>query len=121
MNIVFKINGTIVTPELNGSILPGVTRDSVLYLCREWGLPVEERKISVEELVDAARSGALEEAFGTGTAAVISPVGELRYENEVMEINGGKIGPVSQRIYDTITGIQLGRIQGPEGWSVEVE
>lgn len=121
MNIVFKINGTVVTPKLNGSILPGVTRDSVLSLCREWGVPVEERLIDVEELVAAARSGALEEAFGTGTAAVISPVGELRYENEVMQINGGKIGELSQKIYDTITGIQLGRIQGPAGWSVEVE
>lgn len=121
MNIVFKINGKVVTPALNGSILPGVTRDSVLCLCREWGLPVEERQIDVEELVEAARSGALEEAFGTGTAAVISPVGELRYENEVMQINGGKIGALSQKIYDTITGIQLGKIQGPAGWSVEVE
>ena len=121
MNIVFKINGTIVTPKLNGSILPGVTRDSVLSLCREWGIPVEERLIDVEELVAAARSGALEEAFGTGTAAVISPVGELRYEDEVMQINGGKIGELSQKIYDTITGIQLGKLQGPEGWSVEVE
>ncbi len=120
MNIVFKINGTIVTPKLNGSILPGVTRDSVLSLCREWGIPVEERLIDVEELVAAARSGALEEAFGTGTAAVISPVGELRYEDEVMQINGGKIGELSQKIYDTITGIQLGKLQGPEGWSVEV-
>ena len=121
MNIVFKINGTVVTPKLNGSILPGVTRDSVLSLCREWGVPVEERLIDVEELVAAARSGALEEAFGTGTAAVISPVGELRYEDEVMQINGGKIGELSQKIYDTITGIQLGKIQGPAGWSVEVE
>ena len=121
MNIVFKINGTVVTPKLNGSILPGVTRDSVLSLCREWGVPVEERLIDVEELVAAARSGALEEAFGTGTAAVISPVGELRYEDEVMQINGGKIGELSQKIYDTITGIQLGKIRGPEGWSVEVK
>ena len=121
MNIVFKINGTVVTPMLNGSILPGVTRDSVIELCKEWGVPVEERRISVDEILEAARTGAMEEAFGTGTAAVISPVGALRYENEVMEINGGKIGPLSQRIYDTITGIQLGKMEGPKGWSVEVE
>lgn len=121
MNIMFKINGTVVTPALNGSILPGVTRDSVLCLCREWGIPVEERQISVDEVVEAARTGAMEEAFGTGTAAVISPVGALRYENDVMEIGGGKIGELSHRIYETITGIQLGRIQGPKGWSVEVK
>lgn len=121
MNIVFKINGTIVTPALNGSILPGVTRDSVLSLCREWGIPVEERQVSVDEIVDAARTGAMEECFGTGTAAVISPVGELRFEDERMTIGGGKIGPVAQKVYDTITGIQLGKVEGPEGWSVEVE
>lgn len=121
MNIMFKINGTVVTPKLNGSILPGVTRDSVISLCKEWGVPVEERVISVDEIVDAARSGAMEECFGTGTAAVISPVGELRFGDEVMQINGGKIGEVSQRIYDTITGIQLGKVEGPAGWSVEVK
>lgn len=121
MNIVFKINGTIVTPALNGSILPGVTRDSVLALCREWGYPVEERQVSVDEIVEAARTGAMEECFGTGTAAVISPVGELRFEDERMSIGGGKIGPVAQKVYDTITGIQLGKTEGPKGWSVEVE
>ena len=120
MNIFFKINGTVVTPELNGSILPGVTRDSVIALCREWGVPVEEKRISVEEVVAAAESGAMEECFGTGTAAVISPVGELRYEEERMAIGGGKIGELTQRLYDTITGIQLGRTEGPKGWSVEV-
>ncbi len=121
MNIFFKINGTVVTPMLNGSILPGVTRDSVLALCRQWGIPTEEKRISVDEIVDAARTGAMEECFGTGTAAVISPVGELRYEQELMPIGGGKIGEVTQRLYDTITGIQLGQIEGPEGWSVEVK
>ena len=120
MNIFFKINGTVVTPKLNGSILPGVTRDSVIALCREWGVPVEEKQISVEEVVAAAESGAMEECFGTGTAAVISPVGELRYEEARMAIGGGKIGELTQKLYDTITGIQLGRIEGPEGWSVEI-
>lgn len=120
MNIFFKINGTVVTPELNGSILPGVTRDSALELCRMWGIPVEERRISVDEVVKTAENGEMEECFGTGTAAVVSPVGELRYEQEKMPIGENKIGELTQRIYDTITGIQLGRIQGPEGWSVEV-
>ena len=120
MNIFFKINGTVITPELNGSILPGVTRDSVITLCKQWGLPVVERQISVDEIVAAAESGAMEECFGTGTAAVVSPVGELRFEEERMSIGGGKIGEVTQRLYDTITGIQLGEIDGPEGWSVEV-
>ncbi len=121
MNIFFKINGTVVTPKLNGSILPGVTRDSALQLCRMWGIPVEERTVSVDEVVRTAESGEMEECFGTGTAAVVSPVGELRYEQEKMPISGNKIGELTQRIYDTITGIQLGRIEGPEGWSVEVK
>ncbi|RGZ00616.1 branched-chain amino acid aminotransferase [Clostridium sp. AM58-1XD] len=121
MNIFFKINGVVVTPMLNGSILPGVTRASAIELCKQWGIPVEERRISVDEVVKAAESGEMEECFGTGTAAVVSPVGELRYENEKMAIGGNKIGELTQRIYDTITGIQLGEIEGPEGWSVEVK
>lgn len=121
MNIFFKINGTVVTPELNGSILPGVTRDSAIQLCKMWGIPVEERKISVDEVVKTAESGEMEECFGTGTAAVVSPVGELRFEKEKMPISNNQIGELTQRIYDTITGIQLGRIKGPEGWSVEVK
>lgn len=120
MNIFFKINGTVVTPKLNGSILSGVTRDSAICLCRMWGVPVEERQISVDEIIQAAKSGEMEECFGTGTAAVVSPVGELRYENEKMPISKNQIGELTQRIYDTITGIQLGRLEGPEGWSVEV-
>ncbi|MFR7992351.1 MAG: branched-chain amino acid aminotransferase [Lachnospiraceae bacterium] len=121
MNIFFKINGTVVTPMLNGSILPGVTRDSCIQLCRQWGLPVEERRISVDELFEAAENGTLEECWGSGTAAVISPVGHLRWENEVVQIQDGGIGPVSQKLYDTVTGIQLGRVEGPEGWVVEVK
>ena len=121
MNIFFKINGTVVTPALNGSILPGVTRDSAIQLCKMWGIPVEERQISVDEVIKTAESGEMEECFGTGTAAVVSPVGELRFENEKMPISNNHIGELTQRIYDTITGIQLGRIEGPEGWSVEVK
>lgn len=120
MNIFFKINGTVVTPVLNGSILPGVTRDTAINLCKSWGLPVEERRISVDELVAAAKSGELEEVFGTGTAAVVSPVGELRFEEELMQIGNGGIGEVSQRLYDTITGIQLGKVEDTYGWTVEV-
>ena len=121
MNIFFKIDGKIVTPMLNGSILPGITRNSVLELCRSWGMDVEERKISVDELLEAQKTGKLEECFGTGTAAVISPVGKLRYKDDVMVIGGGEIGPVSQKIYDTVTGIQLGKLEDPFGWRVVVD
>lgn len=121
MNIFFKINGTVVTPALNGSILPGVTRGTCLALCREWGFPVEERRISVQELEEAARTGALEEVWGTGTAAVISPVGHLRYEEDVFQIADGGIGPLSQKLYDTVTGIQLGKVEDTHGWTMEVK
>lgn len=120
MNIFFKINGKIVTPMLNGSILPGITRDSIIHVCEDWGYEVEERKISVEELINAARSGALEEVFGTGTAAVVSPVGKLRYENEIMEIGGGEIGELTQKLYDELTGIQWGKRADAYGWRVKV-
>ena len=121
MNIFFKIDGKVVTPMLNGSILPGITRNSVLTLCRDWGLEVEERKISVDELIDAQKSGKLEEVFGSGTAAVISPVGKLRYKDDVMTIGNGEIGELSQKLYDTVTGIQLGRIEDKYGWRVLVD
>ncbi len=120
MNIFFKINGKIVTPMLNGSILPGITRNSVIQVCKSFGYEVEERKISVDELVAAAKDGSLEEVFGTGTAAVISPVGKLRYVNDVMEIGGGKIGDLTQKLYDTITGIQWGKTEDPFGWRVQL-
>lgn len=121
MNIFFKIDGVVTTPMLNGSILPGVTRDSVLTLCRQWGIPTSERKISIQEIYEAYQNGKLEEVFGTGTAAVISPVGELLWNGHHMEINQGKIGPVSQKVYDTITGIQNGTVEGPEGWAVKIK
>ena len=120
MNIFFKIAGKVVTPALNGSILPGITRDSVIQVCKDWGYEVEERKISADELLEAQRSGTLEECWGTGTAAVISPVGKLRYKDDVMDINGGTIGELSQKLYDTITGIQLGRLEDKRGWRVKV-
>lgn len=121
MNIFFKINGVVITPMLNGSILPGVTRDSVIYLCKSWGIPIEERRISVDELLSAAQNGDLEEVFGTGTAAVISPVGHLRFEDKVIQVRDGGIGELSQRLYDTITGIQLGKINDNFNWTVEVK
>ena len=121
MNIFFKIDGKIVTPMLNGSILPGITRNSVLELCRHAGYDVEERKISVDELIEAQKSGKLEEVFGSGTAAVISPVGKLRYKDDVMVIGDGSIGPVSQWLYDTVTGIQRGTAEDPFGWRVKVD
>ena len=120
MNIFFKIDGKVVTPMLNGSILPGITRDSTIKLCKSWGIDVEERRISVDELLEAQKNGKLEEVFGTGTAAVISPVGKLRYVDDVMLINNGEIGPLSQKLYDTMTGIQYGKLEDTFGWRVKV-
>ena len=116
MNIMFKIDGTVVTPSLEGTILPGITRKTCIQLLKEWGMPVEERKISIDELYAAYEAGKLEEAFGTGTAAVISPVGELKWGDKVMTINNGEIGPVAQKLYDTITGIQSGKVKDTHGW-----
>ena len=121
MNICFKINGKIVTPALNGSILPGITRDSIIKVCKDWGYEVEERKISVDELVAAAKDGSLEEVFGTGTAAVVSPVNKLRYEDDVMNIGDGKIGPLTQKLYDELTGIQWAKREDTRGWRVLVD
>ena len=120
MNIFFKINGKIVTPSLNGSILPGITRNSVIQVCKDWGYEVEERKISADELLEAQANGTLEEVFGTGTAAVISPVGKLRYKDDVMTIQDGQTGPLSLKLYETITGIQLGKLPDERGWRVQV-
>ncbi|MDF2821660.1 MAG: branched-chain amino acid aminotransferase [Clostridiales bacterium] len=121
MNIFFKIDGEIVTPELNGSILPGVTRDSVIQLCKKWGVPIVERRISIDEIYEAYTNGKLEEAFGTGTAAVVSPVGELKWGDKIMHINGNKIGAVSQRLYDTVTGIQTGIVEDEMNWTIQVK
>ena len=120
MNMMFKIDGKIVTPALNGSILPGITRDSILKLAAKMGVPTEERKIAISEIFDAADAGKLEEAFGTGTAAVVSPVGELLWENRKITVSGGKIGEMTQKLYDTLTGIQYGKIEDDMGWVVKV-
>lgn len=120
MNVFFKIGGTIVTPELGGSILDGVTRRSAIEMLRSFGLTVVERKLSIEEVAAAAEDGTLEEAFGTGTAAVISPIGELNWDGKIMVINQGKIGEVSQKLYDELTGLQWGKKPDTFGWTVEV-
>jgi branched-chain amino acid aminotransferase len=120
MNIMVKIGGEVITPALGGTILPGVTRDSVLTLLRDWGVKATERQISIDELVEAHKKGHLEEVFGTGTAAVISPVGELAYKGEKMTINGGRTGPLTERLYDAIVGIQYGKSADPHQWTVEV-
>ncbi|WP_156289760.1 branched-chain amino acid aminotransferase [Oceanobacillus salinisoli] len=121
MNVFFKINGEVITPALNGSILPGITRDSVIQLLKHWDVPVTERRVSMEELYQAHQDGTLEEAFGSGTAAVISPIGELYWEDHHLTINEGKTGELSKKIYDTITGIQYGNIEDPFNWVVKVE
>ena len=121
MNVLFKIDGKVVTPALTGSVLPGITRKSCLELLRDWGVSVEERLISAQELFDAAESGKLEEAWGSGTAAVVSPIGELAEGDEKVIISGNKIGPVTQRLYDELTGIQWGTEPDPYGWTVPVE
>ena len=120
MNIFFKINGTVITPALTGSILPGITRDSMIRVLESKNIPVEERRITIDEVVEASQNGTLEEVFGTGTAAVISPVGELKYLDKQIVINDGKIGEVSQMLYDTLTGIQYGKLEDPFEWIVRV-
>jgi branched-chain amino acid aminotransferase len=117
MNIFFVIDGELITPPLSGTILPGVTRDSVLRLARGWGLKVVERAIAIDEVFAASEKGLLQEAFGTGTAAVISPVGSLYYQGRTCQINGGETGALAKRLFDEIMAIQYGRGADPYGWS----
>ncbi|HOM03068.1 MAG TPA: branched-chain amino acid aminotransferase [Acetivibrio sp.] len=121
MNVFFKINDEVITPSLEGSILAGITRQSTIELLRASGVKVTERKISIQEIYDAHAAGTLKEAFGTGTAAVISPIGELNWNGNIIEINGGKIGETSAFVYDTITGIQSGKKEDTFGWIEEVK
>jgi branched-chain amino acid aminotransferase len=120
MNIFFVIDDEIITPELNGSILPGITRKSVIELAKYWDQKVTERKISIDEIIDAHAAGSLKEAFGSGTAAVISPVGEIKYGDKVITINDNQTGPVAQKLYDAITGIQYGTAEDPLGWVMKI-
>ncbi len=116
MNIFFVIDDEIVTPALNGSILPGITRDSVLALSRSWGLKTSERRISIDEVMAAHASGKLQEIFGSGTAAVISPVGELKYGDQIISVGDGTVGPVANRMYHYLTDIQYGKVPDTLGW-----
>ena len=121
MNVFFVIDGEVITPTLEtGSILPGVTRMSCIELLRSWGYKVTERKLAVQEVIDAQKAGKLDEAFGTGTAAVISPIGELKDNGEKLVVNGGKIGDIAQKLYDNLTGIQWGKLPDTMGWTVKV-
>ena len=121
MNIMFKIAGEIYTAPLEGTVLPGVTRDSLIHILRDWGYKVNETHLSIDDLMKAGHDGTLEEAFGTGTAAVVSPVGELVYKDDKVTVNDFKIGELTQKLYDTLTGIQWGRIEDKYGWIVPVE
>lgn len=121
MNVFFVIGDEIVTPELRGSILGGVTRMSCIEMLRSWGYKVSERLLSIQEIADAADNGQLKEAFGSGTAAVISPIGELRWEDKVMKINNGEIGQISQKLYDNLTGLQWGKLPDTFNWTVKVD
>ncbi len=120
MNIMFLIDGELVTPPLDGSILGGITRYTVLELAAHWGVPVKEKRITIDEVLAKAKSGGLQEAFGTGTAAVISPVGWIRHGDDLVTINEGRIGSFSQKLYDEITGIQYGERPDTFGWRYPV-
>ena len=120
MNILFKIGGTVVTPPVGETILAGITKDSVLKLLGQWGVPVEERPLTIEEVLDAHADGSLEEVFGAGTAAVISPVGSLDYKGRTLHVANGGTGPFAERLFDELMGIQYGTRPDPFGWIHEV-
>ena len=121
MNMVFVIDDEIITAPLDGSILPGLTRDSVLHMTRDWGMKVSERALSVDEVTEAAKNGRLKEAFGTGTAAVISPVGQITYKGKDYIVAGGKMGELSQRLYNEIVAIQYNEKEDPYGWRLRID
>ncbi len=121
MNVMFKIGGEIVTPKLTGSVLPGITRKSCIEILKDWGYTVNERLLSVDELISSTENGKLEEAWGTGTAAVVSPIGHLCYKDKDHIVSGNKIGELTQRLYDELTGIQWGRKPDTRGWCYKVK
>ena len=121
MNVMFKIDGEIITPALTGSILPGITRKSCIEVLKNKGYKVSERLLSIDELTDALENGRLEEAWGCGTAAVVSPIGMLSYKDKEYPVNGGKIGAITQELYDTLTGIQWGKIEDSYGWVYKID
>ena len=119
-NIFFYLGDELVTPALTGTILAGITRDSVIHMARDWGMKISERRISLDEVLSALEGKTLKEAFATGTAAVISPVGKLAYRGKTYPVNNGKVGPLAQKLYDTIMGIQYGKVKDPYGWVEKV-
>lgn len=119
-NFFARINDEIVTPPLGGSILPGVTRDSVIRLCKDWGLKVDERRITIDEVMAAQKDGSLQETFATGTAAVISPIGSLHYRGQDFSVAGGQTGGLARKLYDELIGIQYGTRPDKFGWVVKV-
>lgn len=121
MNIMFKMGGEIYTAATTGTVLPGITRMSCIELLKSWGYKVNEGKLAIDTVMEAGRDGSLEEVFGTGTAAVISPVGSLMYEQEVVTVNNFEIGELTQKLYDTLTGMQFGKLPDTMGWTVKVD
>lgn len=121
MNIFFVIDGVLVTPDLTGTILPGITRDSIIRLAEHWDMPVEERRISIDEVMQAGKDGTLDEVFGAGTAAVVAPVDEIHHDGESVTLDMESRGPVGQKLYDTITGIQWGKNEDPFDWITAIE
>lgn len=121
MNMFFAIDDEVITAPLDGSILPGITRDSVIQIVKDWGIKMSERSLSIDEVIEAAENGRLKEAFGTGTAAVISPVGKITYKGKDHVVAGGKMGDLSQRLYDEIVGLQYGEKADMHGWVQRID
>jgi branched-chain amino acid aminotransferase len=121
MNIFFVIDDEIITPALSGSILSGITRDSVIAMAEKWGHPVTQRRISIDEVVEAHGAGKLQECFGSGTAAVISPVGQIKYKDKTLHIGDGQVGSWARKFFDAITDIQYGRTEDSQGWIQKIE
>lgn len=121
MNVFFKISGEVITPALHGSVLSGITRKSCIELMKSWDQIVTERRITIDEIIKASEDGTLEEAFGTGTAAVVSPIGSITYEGKTYDINKKQIGPTTQKLYDQLTGIQWGKIKDSFGWTITLK
>ena len=120
-NMFFVLGDEEVTPTLTGGILAGITRDSVIHLVKDWGIEVVERQISIDEVVEGTKNGTLKEMFATGTAAVVSPVGEFLYKEQAYQVADGKTGELSKRLYDEITAMEYGEKQDRYGWAVRID
>lgn len=121
MNVMFVIDNEVWTCPIDGSVLPGVTRDSIIHILKDWGIKVREERLSIDDLMEAGRTGHLQEAFGTGTAAVVSPIGHLRYKGEDIVVSNNEIGSLTQKLFNELTGIQWGRIEDKYGWTVRLK